>query len=890
MVDSTIRIIVDPSGAVRGTRVVNRALDRTATRAKATASSIQFLQRAIGLLGIGLAVRQIVNYADSFTQLQNRIRVTGRETDDLASATERLVAISQRTRTSLEGNVALFQRLGIAQEQLGATNEELFIFVEAVGNALAIQGAAAGTARGAVLQLSQAVGSGVVRAEEFNSILEGAFPVALAAARGMERFGGSVAKLRAAILAGEVSSKEFFQGILSQGEALQTQFAKTTPTISQAFTVLNDGLLIFIGQADTAEGLSSSFARAILKLATNLDTAAAAVGTLTAALAPAILLKIASGLRTVAISIAAIVAAAGPLGVIATVLSAATGAVFFFGDSIEPVEGSLVSLKDIAIATFNLIFEKATMITDFIRGTFSNVVIAFAVVFNNSFGFIGKGITTIFNNIKTFANGVINTFRAIIEGASTALKALEAISSGDFEGAGQAYEGLGARIEKIFGEDIVTVAIQSGKDIIDGIGAAILAEAESVRASRAGPAGPPRPSTDTSGGVGGVRDGPDFTNKQATALRNLRDSLDPVGAAFNEVAKAQLLLSQALVAGKISKEESIDLNMRLTEAFKDQLNPLAAVNRELEQERELLLLSSGAREVATELRDIENDLKAAGIKLDEDQRDSLRNTILELNNLSKAIETQERIFRDIRGAQEDYGTSLAALDQLLMDGRITFEEFDEAARGLKLTLLDENEDLASGFERGLLRATENFNDFASQAEASVTKAFQGMEDALADFVKTGKLDFSSLANSIIDDLVRITIRQNIVGPLANLLSGKKGNAGIFGGASGGGGTAGGGGLFSGIGDFFGGLFQSGGSFTVPGTGGSDSRLVSLRATPGETISVSTPGEGSTTGGRPIVVNASFNFPGGDESSIRANRTQVAADAQQALQDGFRRNG
>ena len=176
MVDSTIRIIVDPSGAVRGTRVVNRALESTTTKAQATTSAIQFLRRGIGLLGAGLAIRQIVGFADTFTQLQNRIRVTGRETDELTAATERLLQISRRTRTDLESNVALFQRLGIAQQQLGASSEDLFVFVETVGNALSIQGAAAGTSRGAVLQLSQAIGSTVVRAEEFNSILEGAFP------------------------------------------------------------------------------------------------------------------------------------------------------------------------------------------------------------------------------------------------------------------------------------------------------------------------------------------------------------------------------------------------------------------------------------------------------------------------------------------------------------------------------------------------------------------------------------------------------------------------------------------------------------------------------------------------------------------------------------------
>ena len=148
MVDSTIRIIVDPSGAVRGTRVVNRALGRTETRAVATTSAVRLLTRAFAAIGVGIGIRQILNFADTFTQLQNRIRIAGIETDALSTATDRLLDISQRTRTDLESNVSLFQRLGIAQRQLGATTNELFQFVETVGTALAIQGAAAGTARG----------------------------------------------------------------------------------------------------------------------------------------------------------------------------------------------------------------------------------------------------------------------------------------------------------------------------------------------------------------------------------------------------------------------------------------------------------------------------------------------------------------------------------------------------------------------------------------------------------------------------------------------------------------------------------------------------------------------------------------------------------------------
>jgi lambda family phage tail tape measure protein len=74
-----------------------------------------------------------------------------------------------------------------------------------------------------------------------------------------------------------------------------------------------------------------------------------------------------------------------------------------------------------------------------------------------------------------------------------------------------------------------------------------------------------------------------------------------------------------------------------------------------------------------------------------------------------------------------------------------------------------------GLKRGFRDVLNEAEDMASQTERLVKNAFKGMEDALVEFVTTGKLDFKSLADSIIADLVRIQIRQSITQPLANAL-------------------------------------------------------------------------------------------------------------------------
>ena len=114
---------------------------------------------------------------------------------------------------------------------------------------------------------------------------------------------------------------------------------------------------------------------------------------------------------------------------------------------------------------------------------------------------------------------------------------------------------------------------------------------------------------------------------------------------------------------------------------------------------------------------------------------------------------------------------------------------------------EKQHDAAFGASEAVRKYTEEAADNAAQIEGVLTNAFKGAEDALVNFVTTGKLDFKSLANSIIADLARMAIKQQIIAPLANSLglgqsgSGGSGGGGLFGTLAGlfgkGGGGAGG---------------------------------------------------------------------------------------------------
>jgi lambda family phage tail tape measure protein len=101
------------------------------------------------------------------------------------------------------------------------------------------------------------------------------------------------------------------------------------------------------------------------------------------------------------------------------------------------------------------------------------------------------------------------------------------------------------------------------------------------------------------------------------------------------------------------------------------------------------------------------------------------------------------------------------------------------------------------WETGVTKALNNYIDSitnaAAQSERLFTNAFKAMEDALVSFVQTGKLDFKSLAQSIISDLIRIQIQNSVMKPLAQATNGMSLS-----------------GMFSSAGNFLSGLFKADG--------------------------------------------------------------------------------
>lgn len=213
------------------------------------------------------ALRGAAALVDASTRIENSLKVVGLEGEELARVYDRLFQSAQKNMAPLETLTTLYSRLGLAQKELGVTNEQVLSFTDNVALALRVQGTTADEARGALIQLSQAMGSGIVRAEEFNSVVEGAPSILRAAAAGLKEANGSVAQLRKLVIDGKLSSEAFFHAFEAGSVILKDQVANAEMTVSQGFVRLQNVLIDTAGKFDNATNASGRVGGALAELA-----------------------------------------------------------------------------------------------------------------------------------------------------------------------------------------------------------------------------------------------------------------------------------------------------------------------------------------------------------------------------------------------------------------------------------------------------------------------------------------------------------------------------------------------------------------------------------------------------------------------------------------------
>ena len=235
-----------------------------------------------------LSVREVARYADAWTQAKNALAVAGVVGQDQVRTLDTLYQSAQKNAAPITALADLFGKASQANDNLQQSQERLLKFTDGIATALKVEGKSAAEASGALTQLGQLLGSARVQAEEFNSINEGARPILIAVANGLDEAGGSVSKLKQLVNDGKVSGREFFDAFMKGFPTIEKMADNATQTIAQGVTKVNNALTKYIGETDSSLDASQRLISGLNALADNFDQTADTVLALAGVIAGAL--------------------------------------------------------------------------------------------------------------------------------------------------------------------------------------------------------------------------------------------------------------------------------------------------------------------------------------------------------------------------------------------------------------------------------------------------------------------------------------------------------------------------------------------------------------------------------------------------------------------------
>lgn len=866
---------------------VKRFTDTTTKQLNNIERSMNSLNRVSANLfkaGIaGFGVNQLKGFADGYTEIQNKLRLVESASISSSKGLNNVFDIALKTNQSINATSGVYQRFAQNAETLKISQAQIASLTETVSKAVAVSGASAGAADAALTQFGQALGSGILRGDEFNSVMEQTPALAKAIATGL---GVTTGELRNMAKEGKLTMDVLVPALERAKESVDDQFNTRILTISAAFENLNTSAVKWIGELDKSTGASEAFAKAINEIANHLTIVASlaagagviwSVGKIRTWIAASIQASAtmsaqAAATRNLTAAQQALTTSGkglggalgfvgGPLGLLTLGLSAGVGVFLDYQQKTEAARQELLSFADSLDVTTGKLANTSAAVLDGMKAK------------------LEQSIAAQKDEIKRLAEEYEKLNRIVEQGKQIAQQSGKAEDSAYLEALAKASQDLAIKkaelakaneklvksesdlkaiVEQVpiseFHDKLRSLlpTLDTSKVSIDSIGFSlddlnrIFPSAESGAASvtsaveRMGAMAVLVASQFNALGFSvqnalsdkatqliernnrqiAINKETDPTKKRRLQAEDnaLNSGFEKGSADFSAVVDSNfaLLGSQAIGKGakggssrksKAGKSSSGGSKVDYVKQFTDQLS---------EMERRLSEIRANAQDISVfgqvsqyqELNKITQDIAANGEKYAHfgadglaklkdmaaqidaaqqsvaiaqfayDNGEKLREMQFELQLLGKARKEQELIQYnhqlDIEASRLKIGMSqenIAKLDEeiaKLKERRAIIQAESEKRRGNPI----------AGIKDGINQIQDSFGDMAANMSQVTQNAFNGMADALTDFVMTGKADFRSLAQSILRDLSSMIIKMMIFNTL-------KSAAGFFGFSDGG---------------------------------------------------------------------------------------------------------
>ena len=215
-----------------------------------------------GYIGIQTVIN-VIKTADAYTLMNQRLKEIAGSTREASGMMAQLRSISNKTGTEIGTSLSILQRLSFVRNEINATNNDMLNFTSTITKLGVISGASQDAMKFGLTQLGQSLSSQIVRAEEFNSIMENIPAVGVKIAEGL---GVTTGQLRQLVVNGKLLSSDVFAVILNQTDEINRKFEEMPMTAGKGLQVLRNAFSEIIDDINTGTDGASNLGRVLAGL------------------------------------------------------------------------------------------------------------------------------------------------------------------------------------------------------------------------------------------------------------------------------------------------------------------------------------------------------------------------------------------------------------------------------------------------------------------------------------------------------------------------------------------------------------------------------------------------------------------------------------------------
>lgn len=254
------------------TKRVKTGLERIADSADKARDKVDSLWSKFNQLaafaGVSFTLGSIINAIDEWKVIEGQVNNVTKSQQESKTVQKEIYNIASRTRQLYGSTAELFTSVARNAQELKKSTKDILLFTEDVSNAMLLGGGSAASQEAALVQLGQALGSGVLRGDELNSIMEQAPRLAKAIAEGM---GTTIGQLRQMGQEGKLTAQDVFNAIRGQSDRLKMELGKMPWTVGQASNKMQNALGKFFKEFEDKTGVIDGMAKRMAKLADYIE-------------------------------------------------------------------------------------------------------------------------------------------------------------------------------------------------------------------------------------------------------------------------------------------------------------------------------------------------------------------------------------------------------------------------------------------------------------------------------------------------------------------------------------------------------------------------------------------------------------------------------------------